>query len=381
MKIHLFILLLLLTSFLSAQDQDYPVATPTDQKGVVLSPYDSTRQLDVTGIEPGSLAQDPVAKKIFRIPDPAPSKDSGVMIIPPPIKAPTVNPNHSISPVTPPQNPVPAEFPNDLLSFIYAFNQNSTVNDPDALLPFFAEQVEDYFGEKNVSKTTIRNDRASYMSRYPKREYILEGLPVLLGKTDDTYEVMTRVKFKVQGSEKSRDGTVSDYFKIRRANRRFEILSLNEAKITTATVENPSQTTLSVNSNSVLSAGSVYNRFEHDQIALFVIAFAASGEVNDPSAMIDFLHPQITTYYTMQNPTREELMKDRRDYIQRWPGRRYWLTENPVIKPNQGGSWDVVSKIGYEVKNNEKTASSETTSSIRIVQTNSGLKILSITTL
>jgi len=97
--------------------------------------------------------------------------------------------------------------------------------------------------------------------------------------------------------------------------------------------------------------------------------------------MIDFLHPQITTYYAMRNPNREELLKDRRDYIQRWPERRYWLAEAPVITPNAGGGWDVVTRTGYEVKNNGKVASSQATSSLRIVQTNAGLKILSVTTL
>jgi len=46
----------------------YPVAIPTHRLGRVKSPYPPHRELDVTGLPPGSLAKDPVTGKIFRLP-------------------------------------------------------------------------------------------------------------------------------------------------------------------------------------------------------------------------------------------------------------------------------------------------------------------------
>ena len=55
---------------LEAQDDvsSYPEAIPTDKPGVVISPFPPGRKLDVSGLEPGSLAMDPSVDKIFRIP-------------------------------------------------------------------------------------------------------------------------------------------------------------------------------------------------------------------------------------------------------------------------------------------------------------------------
>jgi hypothetical protein len=46
----------------------YPVATPTKRLGRVKSPYPPNSELNVTGLNPGSLARDPVSGKIFRLP-------------------------------------------------------------------------------------------------------------------------------------------------------------------------------------------------------------------------------------------------------------------------------------------------------------------------
>ncbi|MDF1813361.1 MAG: hypothetical protein P1V20_14275 [Verrucomicrobiales bacterium] len=387
-------LYVVLSGILHGQENDYPVATPTDRPDVVISPYDSTRRLDVAGLEAGSLAKDPVAKKIFRIPFSNPAKrfhqsfpeprnqseqgpeptEPGVSVPPPPLEPSRALSHPSTTPGTnsPSWSPVTAEVPGDLLNFIYAFNQNSTVNDPDALLPFYADRVENYFGRENVSKTDIRSDRASYLKRFPRREYILDGPPELISQNGNIYEVMTRIRYAVSGSGKVKAGAVSDHFKIKRGQRRFEIVAISEAKTSAAPDVIPQEETRD-------GRGSVYNRFESEQINLFLDAFAASGEINEPSAMIDFMHPEITTYYDMRNPGENDLIKDRANYISRWPERKYWLVEKPQIMPVSPGTWDVEISTGYEVKNGSKTASGVAVSTLRLSHTLTGLKISSIT--
>ena len=47
---------------------DYPVAKPGEKPNWVISPYDATRVIDVSGFQSGQLARDPVTKQIFRVP-------------------------------------------------------------------------------------------------------------------------------------------------------------------------------------------------------------------------------------------------------------------------------------------------------------------------
>ena len=392
-KLLLTLLALIFPFVLFSQDtENYPVATPTDQPDVVISPYAADRRLDVAGLAPGSLAEDPVAKKIFRIPFSNPGKRhyedyTGNRNSPEPL--PQIPSTTTTPPPTQgnpgqfnaPRHPAPNQLPDDLLSFLFAFNQNSAVNDPDALMPFYAPRLESYFGEKNVTKATIRADRAAYINRFPQREYILDGQPVLLSQSGNAYEVMTRVRYSVRGQGKVRTGSVSDYFKIIRGERNYQIVSINEAKAGAVSPEIQKQD--SERFEPQVRVGNpgkrtIYEQFEMDQIHLFIDAFAASGEVDEPGAMIEFMHPNIVTYYNLKNPTRQQLLNDRISYLKRWPERRYWLAEKPRVFPVDQGAWDVVAKMGYEVKNGSRRANSVATSEMRISQTPLGLKILSI---
>ena len=396
----LLIFLLYAEISLSQEEEEYPEASPTEKPNVVISPYDTNRHLDVTGMKPGSLAEDPVAKKIFRIPESAPSKKKVEDYLgnipgedapePSPEPPREVIPPPPISPQPPPQDRSMVsigEVPLDLRNFLSAFNQNSAVNDPDALVPFYAERVESYFGRKNVSRATIRKDREAYIKRFPKREYILDGSPVLLAQNGTTYEVSTRVRYVVQGSGRTRAGAVSDHFKIRRGTRFFEIVSIEEAKAKlppeeeTAPPSGDRQSSRSpVATPPRTINGTAYKRYQTEQISLFLEAFAASGEVNDPAATVEFMHPQIVTYYSKTNPTADEMIKERREYIKRWPERRYWLREKPKIRPLPDGSWEAVTRTGYEVKSGTDRRTGEATSMLRLTHTSRGLKIASIKT-
>ena len=51
------------------------------------------------------------------------------------------------------------ESPADLLKFINAYIKNLAENDSRAIIPFFANRVEDYFGTPNATKPVISDDR------------------------------------------------------------------------------------------------------------------------------------------------------------------------------------------------------------------------------
>lgn len=406
--------LLFFTLGLGLAQTEYPVATPTDSPDVVLSPFDENRRLDVAGLEPGTLAEDPVAKKIFRIPfsnptqryyedfvgDPQPeeftppptsSNQKDEVIPPPPIS--NNKPEPTPKPLPKPKGPnspswVPnsTELPKDLHNFIYAFNQNSSVNKASALIPFYAEPVQSYFGKSNFTHGQIRADREGYISRWPNREYYLVGTPVLLAQKGNIYEVLTRVRYNVSNGTKTLSGSVSHNYKIRRGNQRYQILSISEARaaaapdsVTKKDRERRQQASPSAVGSSPKSPqyqpGTVYSRFEIDQLALFLDAFAASGEINEAGAQLDFLHPNIADFYGLKNPTANDLLKNRKDFIKQWPTRRYWLTEKPIITPLSSGSWRVISKTGWEVKNGSKKANGIVNNHMMITHTPAGLKV------
>ena len=413
-QITLLTLFVLLTAGLGFSQDKYPVATPTDSPDVVISPFDENRRLDVAGLEAGSLAEDPIAKKIFRIPYSNPtqryyedyigkeapveqettspiSSGSGNEIIPPPpvtgggsapAPEPLPQPSGSSSPSWVPNS---TQLPEDLLSFIYAFNQNSSVNKAEAVVPFYANPVESYFGKSRFSHSAIRADRDSYIKRWPNREYVLDGTPVLLAQNGNVYEVLTRVRYNVSSSSKSLNGAVSHNYRIRRGNRRYEILSISEARASAAPasvrkkdLETRSQVAPSSMGSRDLKSGTVYSRFESDQINLFLDAFAASGEVNQAGAQLDFLHPGVSNFYGLKNPNQNALLKNRRDFINQWPTRRYWLTEKPIITPLSSGSWEVIAKTGWEVKNGSKKMNGVANNHMRLTHTPAGLKVTSV---
>lgn len=386
--------LFLFSDSLFPQDSEYPVATPTDQPDVVISPFHEERLLDVAGLKPGSLAEDPIAKKIFRLPYSSPAKrfledhlpTESDDIPPPPIsdtdQATDREPPAGRNSTTPSWVPVSNKMPTDLEGFINAFNENSSVNDPDALIPFYADVVENYFGEKDVTKDEIRSDRAAYIERFPRREYILDGAPVLLSENGDIYEVMSRIRFAVSGNGQDHSGAVTENLRIRRKGRRFEVFGIEEAKAAAAPREVRQRDFQAIQSRPTQTTppdtDSFYGRFVIDQIHLFLDAFSASGEVNDPDAMIGFLDTNIRRYYSLNDPTPDQLITDRRNYIERWPSRKYWLSEQPIISLLSPGKWDVTTKTGYEVRSASRKAAGVTTSRIRLEQTAEGLKITSI---
>ena len=398
--------------------QDYPVAMPTDQPGVVLSPFAADRELDVAGMEPGSLAMDPVADKIFRIPYSSPvqqtyedylgnpqSGSSGASVQDTPAVSrpepsaqdrPAIQPSNFGGEVPPHQYPdlgtqLPESVkpswtperqvvPENLLLFLFDFNHLSSDNDPAALLSFYADPVGNYFGKARVGHAEIYKDRAAYIRRFPQRSYLIASQPILLSRSGDVYDLMLRVDYAVSGSGKNLSGSVTHSIQVQEQAGQYRIIGIQESKAKRPPQEvvqqddQRRQTQLQVPQEEQ----GVYDRFQQEQLERFLEAFTASGEVNDPTAGIAFMHPQMDVYYSLRNPSRRDLLNDRSRYIQRWPERRYWLTERPQIRRLSDGSWEAVSKVGYEVRNQSKYLNGVATSIVRMAYTSEGLKIISI---
>ena len=115
-----------------------------------------------------------------------------------------------------------------------------------------------------------------------------------------------------------------------------------------------------------------------DRILLFIDAFVRSGEVNDPGASVPFLATTMERYYSQRNPTRSFLLKDRSDYIARWPQRRYWLLETPRFIDAGDGIYQLAAKMGYEVRNGSQEKDGTTELRMVIVETPQGLKLMAV---
>lgn len=404
-------------SFLSL-GQEYPVAMPTDQPGIVLSPFSADRELDVAGMEPGSLAMDPIAKEVFRIPYSSPVQQgyedylgnpqagtggSSGKTDPPSVTEqeardrPALAPRTSEIPVPPHRYPEPGSalpatvkpswtpdrevLPEDLLLFLFDFNHLSSNNDPAALLPFYADPVGNYFGKARVNHKAIYKDREAYIRRFPQRSYLISSQPVLLSRSGNIYDLMLRVDYAVSGSGKNLSGSVTHSIQVQEQAGQYRITRIEESK-----AQLPPREILQEEDRRRLSEAppteqgqpGLYDWFQQEQLERFLEAFTASGEVNDPAAGVAFMHPRMDVYYSLRKPSHRDLLNDRSRYIQRWPERRYWLTERPRIRRLQDGTWEAVSRVGYEVRNQSKYLSGVATSVLRMAYTTEGLKIVSI---
>ena len=271
--VSLFIGLLFFDPVAAAADK-YPVAKPTDRPGVVISPFAKDRKMDVAGLPPGSLAEDPIAKKIFRLPGVKPQPREAPVSLPKPKPKPKTDSVPKPEPKIKPPKPLPT---------------------PPA---------------PKVQKNPV---------------------PVKLKASKPPLPKPPPVKPVV-------------------GNRSL-------APETTSKIKPQSET---------------------DQIEQFMAAFTDSGQVNKAEANVDFMHSRVEYYYGTKYPSRNSLLRDRSNYIKRWPQRRYWVNGKPSITKLNDGVYQVVSKIGYEVKNGSKKSSGVATSIARVIKTEQGLRIVSI---
>lgn len=365
--------LLWMASSLAAGQQapEFPMGVPTSVPGIVTSPFPPHQQLDVSGFEPGQLAQDPGSGKIFRIPYAAQTP------IAPPLAEPP-QPGNRPAPSYPPQGASPLD--PRLAAFLAEFNASSNEDDPTAGVRFYAATVNRYFGKANVSRAAILEDRRSFMQRWPQRNYTIVGEPVVVGREGEFLDVMMRVDYQVANGSNQRSGSVTNHLRLRELDYRYEIVEIDEARALPPDREVVQNDERQRYEQFQLSPDqSPYERYLVDRILLFIDAFVRSGEVNDPGATLPFLAEGIDCYYAKRHPTQAFLLKDRSDYIARWPQRRYWLLETPRFVDAGDGIYRLAARMGYEVQNGSRRNEGSTELQVTIIETPQGLKMQSVT--
>ena len=364
---------------------DKPATTPTPSENNTQPPVptNSTSQGRVTS---PTLPPPPTTTTTTTPPNERP-RNPGIGNVPPNTSNNRVPGTPNLPPAT---SGIDGELPADLAEFVYYFNESAKDNDPAASLGFYDDRVISYFGRKNQTPSDILEDRANYIRKYPTRKYDINGQPKLLSAQNGVYEVKTRVKYSVSNSSRPITGTVDDYLVIRKTDKGYRIAGIDETKAGAPKPQSLAQAAkicreenaryavgLPGNDPAAVDRPALPGNIEN-RIGRMMTDFTACGQINDPVACVEFMHPQMNVYYDMKRPSRESLMRDRTNYIRQWPSRKYWLKEKPSIKQLGNGTWEVVTRVGYEVRNSSRRLTGTAVSMMHIADTPEGLKIVSI---
>ncbi len=99
-----------------------------------------------------------------------------------------------------------------------------------AELEFFADRV-DYFGERKVSRESIRRDLVRYDRRWPQREFRFAGHLTVEPVAHGLLEVTFPLRYELRGHGRRASGTVMKTIRLRKTGEGdLEIVSVNERK-------------------------------------------------------------------------------------------------------------------------------------------------------
>lgn len=364
-------MVLAITPVLQAQNsaQDYPEATATDTPGVVRSPYPPNRMLDVQGLEAGELAQDPDTGEVFRIPYPP----AAIKLEP--------NPNP-----TEPNAPVregsfyEREVPPHVERFVRSFVAMGESDRPETELPFYEERVRNYFGKPDYTHDDIHEDRRDFIREWPERSYTIEGEPVLLDRDGDYYDVMVRIRYDVEGPGGSSSGNVTTYMTLHDHGNDLKIASIEERRALPPVDSQVGYIPREGESDPRVEnlPESRDSRPHYFSVDSFVESFIRAGESDDPSAVLGYFNFPVDRYYGDRNVSPEEMLRDRSDYIRKWPSRRYWLNSELDVDRRDIGVLSVEYEVGYEVANSSRSIDGSTEVALIIVETRDGYRIVSV---
>jgi hypothetical protein len=68
-----------------------------------------------------------------------------------------------------------------------------------------------------------------------------------------------------------------------------------------------------------------------ERIEGLICNLVTAGQSNDPEACLVYFEYPVAVYFTMTNASRDDVLKDREDFIAQWPIRHYSLTGKPQV--------------------------------------------------
>jgi len=238
-------------SVLPVQAQNPPVAKPGPRAGIVLSPFVG-KEIDVTGLAPGSLALDPHTKRAFRIPaapEPALPRavivdDSATLQSPAPQEkvpsqeseaAGNQSASNAVTTVAEPR-PEPDSatssltIPGDLAEFVKTYVKSGASNQPEASAAFYAPRVSNYFGQQNLTRSQILSDRVRYLRLYTDRSYQMKGEPRIVKADASSALVEADFSYSVGNTSRTRRGSASTVVTVRNFEGAWQITAVEEKK-------------------------------------------------------------------------------------------------------------------------------------------------------
>jgi len=240
-----------------SQDGDPPIAKIGPRAGIVLSPYVG-KEIDVTGLAPGSLALDPHTKRAFRIPEAVEAALPRAIIVeettnsaggaqvetqvqetPPKNslgseEAPSGNGTSASAKKSEEKKPVVEEeeltIPNDLAEFVKTYVESGESNHPEASAAFYAPRVTNYFGQHNLTRSQILTDRVRYLRLYPNRNYEMKGEPRILKADANGALVEANFTYSVGNQVRTRRGSAATLVTVRNFEGAWQITAVEEKK-------------------------------------------------------------------------------------------------------------------------------------------------------
>ena len=142
---------------------------------------------------------------------------------------PKTPPGSTVAPPASTAPPASAER-NRIRDYVAAFVLAGLDPQVGAEVEFFAERV-DYFGQRGVSKKTIRQDLERYNTRWPQRSFSLAG-DVQISHANDRVKVTFPLRYELQNGEKRSTGKVRKTLILENAGENdFEIVAVSERKV------------------------------------------------------------------------------------------------------------------------------------------------------
>lgn len=177
----------------------------------------------------------------------------------------------------------------------------------DAQLPFFAERVEEYFGQPNLDQRAILQDRKDYVTKWPVREFELVGQPVVQErKPDGTIVVAARFNYAVRNATRTASGEG------------INVLALRTG----------------ANGLKIVWVGEELRRDEADpateRLANHVLAFLREGDSDSVTGQIGFYADRVR-YFDEGVKTKAEILQDQKEYEAKWPKRRHEVRSKPTV--------------------------------------------------
>ncbi len=97
---------------------------------------------------------------------------------------------------------------NSIEDFVYSFIRAQNQNDIDALMAFYADEV-DYYSWGTVPRNRIREDKQAYFKRWPVRNYTVQSGEITITPTDmaGVYAVTYGLDYAVESPERGKQSS------------------------------------------------------------------------------------------------------------------------------------------------------------------------------